>query len=264
MAEENKQEEVKEEVVSQEEVQSEEQPAEEAVDEAVEKVAEEVQEGRPERNWKAEMARKDAELARLRAMAAKKSEPSQVKDPNDLNTWGDHELKAVLHSNDPQALPLKPQIEEILMDRRIAKVYEKREAEAKKIISETRLSKEYPQALDPQSDFALKMEEVIEEYGLSKSPAGRLAAAKIVASDMKTGSSNADAKGRKAEANRVARVKGQMVDGDRSKSVESSKPKKQEDLLRDLNTGNSEEAKAKALGEILKSRGMTRESFFKR
>lgn len=244
---------------SQEEVQSEEQ----VVDEAVENVEEEVKEERPEKNYKAEIARKNAEIERLRALAASRPAETVKHDPTDLSTWHDHELKAVIHSNDPQALAIKDKAEEVLLDRRLAKTLEKRESEGKKVLANLKLSKEYPEANDPTSEFALKMEEVMQEYDLSKSPAGRLAAAKIVASELKKGSSTASAKERNAEQARVARVKGQMVDGDRSKSIENTNPKKQQQIREDLSSKNVD-VQARAVGELLKGRGMDRDSFFKK
>ena len=54
-----------------------------------------------------------------------------------------------------------------------------------------------------------------------------------------------------------------MVDGDRSKSVSSESPKKKEQTLADLNHKDIR-AQGKAMGEILKGKGLNVDSFFKR
>lgn len=244
---------VNNEEVSQEEVQSEEQ----VVEDAVEKVEEEVKEDRPKRNYEAELARKDAELQRLKALKESKAEQPK-RDPTDLTTWADHELKAVMHSNDPGALALRSQAEDILIDRKLDAKLEHRVVESKNKVADTKLKKDYPDALNPDSALALKMEEVMEEYDLPKSPSGRLAAARIAASETKKGPSTAS----DTERNRIARVKGQMVDGDRSKSTERPNPKKKEETIKAVNEGKDLNSQAKAFGDILKEKGISRQSFF--
>lgn len=239
-----------------EEVSQEETPSEEP-----EVVEEEKKEERPEKNYKAELARKNAELQKLRAaQAARNAEPSK-RDPNDIKTWSDHELKAIISSNDPSVLAYKDAAQEELLDRRVAKVFEKKATEEKRALADIKLREKYPEALDPESELALKMEQVMEEYDLQKSPAGRLAAAKIAASELGKGRSDATAKERNAEKARVARVKGQMIDGDRSKSVQSSDPKKIEQLKQDINSKNANVADI-ATKEFFKLSGLDRDSFF--
>lgn len=132
----------------------------------------------------------------------------------------------------------------------------------KRALSDLELKTKYPDALDPSSELSVKMEQVMYDYDLQKSPAGRLAAAKIAAAELGKGRSTSTAKERKAEANRIASVKGQMVDGDRSKPTAGTDPKKTEDLENKIRTEGI--TSADGVAEALKARGMDRNSFFGR
>lgn len=221
------------------------------------------QDERPEINYKAELERKNKVIEQLRKQA-ESVKPESKRDANDISTWSDMELKAIANSNDPNVLPYKDQATDILIDRKVERVHEKRRLEEKRALSEIELRNSYPDALDPTSPLASKMEEVMQMFDLQKSPAGRLAAAKIAASDLGLVKSKKTALDREQEAKRVADVKGQMVDGDRSKPTESNhSPRKQDELKERINAKNINES-AEAMGELLKQRGLTPESFFKR
>lgn len=238
----------------------EQKPVEEVIEEAVEKVAEseeqKVADDRPERNYQAELARKNREVEQMRAkMAAMEANTMQRKDPNDLSTYSDNELRAIKSSNDPSVLPYKEQAEDILVERKLQRMREKERQEEKRVNAEMKLRSSYPQALDPSSEFALEMEQVIYDLDLSKSPAGRLAAAEIVA--RRKGTLAADAKGRKAEADRIASVKGQLVDGDRPKPPTNEALQKSKDLKERAAKGDMD-----AFSEMLKSKGISADKFF--
>jgi hypothetical protein len=222
---------------------------------------EEVEGDRPAKNWKAEIERKEREAARLRAeLDAERSRKNNSHDPKDLSTWSDEELKAVIHSNNPEFIAFKGQAQDHLDDRRLERKLAAREETSKKVTSDLTLRKEYPEAFDPSTEFGSRVEQVMSLYSLQKSPAGRLAAAKIVEAEMQKGAAKSDANGRKAEADRVRGVKAQMVDGDRPKPTESKvSPKKIEDLERRIM-----KADENAVGEVLKDRGISPENFFKR
>lgn len=177
-------------------------------------------EDRPEVNYQAELARKNAEIQRLRAERETLSAQPVKRDQSDLTTWTDGELKMLRNSNDASVAQYKDQADEILLERKVraiqARDYETRKREETRKTLET----EYPETADPHSEFSVKMEKVMQEYDLHKTPAGRLAAAKIVSAEGK----NAQSKGQTKESKRVTSVKGQMVDGDRPKPTEVKDP----------------------------------------
>lgn len=235
--------------------------AEAASEQIEQEPVEEKADDRPEVNYKAELARKTRELERLRAEAeALRQNSVQKRDPADLSTWSDHELKAIKNSNDPTTLPYKEQAEEILFERKVQQIRERERMQEKRMSADLELRSKYPEAFDPTSEFALKVEQVMEQYDLKKSPAGRLAAAKIVAGESQKGIAKSKALDRNAEEARLADVKRQMVDGDRSRPVnEGSNPKKIEELkLRAMQGDHT------AVGDLLKGRGISRDSFFKK
>ena len=245
---------------------SEEQDKQEVVEENNE-VTPEVKEelDRPEENYKAELARKNAEIARLRAEKESYSAQPVKRDPQDISTWSDQELKMLRNSPDPNLAGYKDQADELLLERKVkqiqAKEYENRRREEAK----AKLEAEHPEALDPSSEFSIKVEKVMREYDLSRTPAGRLVAAKIVAAEGKT----SKAKGQETESNRVSRVKANMVDGDRpkptetSKDLESKKTNLADKLMKASQPGktNADESTA-AMSDILKDRFGGREGFF--
>lgn len=244
----------------------------EAVDETVKEIAgedaaqsERTEEAdRPEINFRKELERKNKEIERLRQEAElRKNEQGQKRDQNDMSTWGDHELKAVLKDPSPAAAPYKDQIEDILLERKVRAMREKERMQEKRALSDLELRTAYPDALDPNSALSVKMEQIMYDYDLQKSPAGRLAAAKIAAAELGKGRSKSNANERKAEADRVASLKAKMVDGDRSKSTESSGPaKKAEEIEKKIRTSSLLDASG--ISEVLQQRGMDRKSFFGR
>lgn len=243
---------------------------EEVVDEKVEEVADEVlqseeqKDDRPERNYKAEIDRKNRENERLRQeLEHAKNNSVQKRDQNDLSTWSDHELKAISNSNDPSVLQYKEQVNDILLERKVMHIRERERMQEKRALSDVEIRSKYPEALDPTSEFALKMEEVMYQFDLQKSPAGRLAAAKIVAADLGKGRSKASALDRKQEESRVRDVKTRMVDGDRSKPTGSESPKKAQELEDKIRNGD-ERTSMNALGDVLKQRGISRDDFFRK
>jgi hypothetical protein len=251
-------------------MENEEQPQEEVVEENAAPVesaetTEPEKLDRPEENYKAEIARHKAEVERLKIeLATKATAPvstERKRDQNDISTWTDHELKMLQKSKDAN-IPdtYRDQAEELLIERKVQRIHERNRETELKVTTDVRLKTEYPETSDPNSEFSLKMEQVMREYDLHRTPAGKLAAARIVAADMKKGTSVSDAKGRKIESDRVARVKGQMVDGDRPKPADVETPaKKIEEIEKGVRAGSQE-----AFNEALKLKGMTREQFFKR
>lgn len=243
---------------------------EEIVKEAVDDVrSEETKvDDRPEINYQKELERKNKEIERLRQEAElRKNDQGQRRDQNDLSTWSDHELKAVLKDPSPTAAPYKDQIEDILLERKVKAMREKERMQEKRALSDLELKTAYPDALDPSSPLSIKMEQVMYDYDLQKSPAGRLAAAKIAAAELGKGRSKSTAQERQAEADRVARVKGKLVDGDRSKATETKSPNKDtEDAIKRANDPRAGfEKQGVAFGEVLKAKlGMDQKSFFGR
>lgn len=246
-------------------MENEEQKPEEIIEEKSEVDPSEQQEenkaDRPERNYKAELARKDRELERLRQEAEVNRSRGDKRDANDLSTWADHELKSVVNSNDPTALPFKDQANDILFERKVNSIRERERMQEKRVHAEMELRSKYPEALDPTSELAIKMDQLMYDLDLQKSPSGRLAAAKLAAAELGKGHSKAVSLERKNEEARLNDVKSQMVDGNRSRPQESNSnsPKKKEELEARIKAGDSG-----AVGEVLKSRGISRDTFFKK
>lgn len=212
-------------------MEEQEKPQEEVKEEQEEVKQEEVVDDRPEKNYKAEIDRKNREIERLRALA-ERSNTQPKRDPTDISTWSDHELKAILSSNDPSVQAYKGQADDILFDRRVARVRERERTEEKRSKADLEVRTKYPDALDPTSEFSARMEQVMHDFELQKTPAGRLAAAKLVAAELQKGAVKGDAIGRKLETDRVRDVKAQMVDGDRPKPTEvENSPDKDKALL---------------------------------
>ncbi len=242
-------------------MEEQEQPKDEVVQDQVEQAEPEVKEDRPEENYKAELARKNAEIARLRSLAEEKESKVVKYDPQDITTWNDNELKMLVKSPDANLARYKDQAEDLLLERKVKQMQAKQYEEGRKLAAHQELESKYPEALDPSSDMAQKISKVMQEYDLSRTPAGRLVAAKIVAAEGKA----SVAKGQSTEKERVARVKGQMVDGDRPKPTEVKNPeaktKEQKEKLMD---SRSESGQTEAISQILKDRGMDRQKFFGR
>lgn len=247
MSEEQKQEEVKEE-----------QPVEQEVEQ---------KEERPAKNYEAELARKNAELERMRIELAAKNEVKPTYNANDITTWPDHELRVLL--KDPKFAQYHAQAEDLLFDRKMeAKLASKMESQ-KRVSAEMQLREKFPEALDPTSELATKMEQIMTENDLSKTPAGRLVAAKLAAAELGQDKKNSDARGQKAEKDRVARVKGQMVDGDRPKPTDNvgNLDEKRKNLAERLMKSNqpgkmNENESTAAMSEIIQDRFGGRKGFF--
>lgn len=249
----------KEEVV--EEVPSEEK-VEEVVEEVVEDVVEEKKEDRPEINYKKEIERRRIAEDKLRQeLEDLKKNSIQKRDPQDLTTWSDHELKAIVNSVDPSVLPYKEQANDVLLDRRIASFREKERIQEKRALSDLELKTKYPDSADPSSKLSVLMEQVMYEMDLQKTPAGRLAAAEIANARMGKIVKKPTAQGR--DSSRVREVRGQMVDGDRPKPNQASNPEKKAEEVEKLIRTESI-TKADGISEALKMKGMDRKSFFGR
>lgn len=218
---------------------------------------------RPEINYKRELERKDAALERARQELEAERSKGGKRDQNDMNTWPDHEIKVVLKSTQPEYASMRDQAEEILLERKIRSMRERERVQEKRTLADMELRAKYPEAFDPSSELSLKMEQVVYDLDLQKSPAGRLAAAKIASAELGKGHSTSTAKERKAEANRIANVKKQMTDGDRSKPVEvETSSKKVEEVERRIKTEGI--TQADGVSEALKLKGMDRKTFFGR
>lgn len=221
---------------------------------------------RPAENYRAELERKNREIERIRAELASREAQPRAKDPNDLRTWPDHELKAVLR--DSQFAQYHDQVNDILLDRKLDARMAVREETNKRVSAEMQLREKFPDALDPSSDLAVRMEKIIQENDLSKSPAGRLVAAKLASAEINQGKNSSDARGRKIEKDRVASVKSQMVDGDRPKPTQNDSKnldEKRKDLAEKLTKAGQkghENASTEAMSEILKDRFGSRDDFF--
>ena len=242
MAEEQKKEEVKEETPVTEEVTQEEVKVEE----------------RPEINWEMEARRKSAELEALRASQVKVEEPKKY-DPNDITTWDDNSLRAL--RKDPQYMRFHDQAEEILMERKAQQIVSKQMEAQKQNSAESQLRKNYPDSFNPASELALKMEQIMQEHDLKRSPAGRLVAAKLAKAELGQTKSSTDVKARKNETDRVKALKGQVVDGDRAKPTQEKSPEEKqknlkERLLKEGTTGSE------AMGDWIDSKNL-REKFGK-
>lgn len=225
-------------------------------------VEEEVKEeaDRPEKNYKAELDRKNKEIDRLRQEAdvARQSAPTR-RDPADITTWSDNELKAIVSSNDPSVLAYKEQASDTLLERKVKSIRERERVQEKRTLADLELKSKFPEASDPSSPLAIRMEQVLYDYDLQKSPAGRLAAAKIADAELRKGKAKMTALDRNSESNRVRDVKAQMVDGDRPKPTGLENPKKHEELEKRIRKGDSD-----AVGELLKTKGISQASFFKK
>lgn len=230
-------------------------------EEGVEAGGEEAPKERPKANYKAELSRKNAELEKMRQeLESHKAQP-QKRDRDDLSTWSDHELQAIRSSNDPSAALFKSQADELLRDRWYDRRRAKEKADESRAMADLKLRQMYPESLDPSSELSVRIEDVMRELDLAKTPSGRLAAARIVAGESK-GKTNAEAD-RDSEASRIADVKGQMVDGDRSKAPTGVNPKKKlEESITKLNS-RSLEAQTEGMSELLKAKGLTADKFFK-
>lgn len=232
----------------------------EEVAEEGQEVEQEVKEDRPEANYKAELARKNARIAELEAEKVAKLDQPVRRDPADITTWSDQELKMLRNSSDPSVAAYKEQADEVLLERKVKQIqardYENRRREETK----SKLEAEYPEALDPSSEFSKQIEKVMREYDLSRTPAGKLVAAKIVKAESQT----SKAKGQGREAERVIRVKGQMVDGDRPKSADKSKDldTKRKNLADKIMDGKHEDSQVEAIKDALADRGISRDNFF--
>lgn len=240
------------------------------VDQKVDEVAKEVEQkavelDRPIENYKAEIERKNRELERVRMELAARDAAPKVRDPNDMRTWPEHELKAVLNTQDPQYAQARDQASEILLDRKVDARLARKEETNKRVSAEMQLRSQFPEALDPASELAIKMDKIIEENDLSKTPAGRLVAAKLAAAELNQGKNASDAIGRKKENDRVANVKSQLVDGDRPKPTDSpdaSLESKRKDLKDGLMDSRHEGRQVDALSKILHDRGFSQDKFF--
>lgn len=202
---------------------------------------EEVKEDRPEINYRKEAERKSRELEKIRAeLETERSRQINRYDPNDLKTWSDNDLKAVKASQDPNFLRFKDQAEDILLERKVERMRAAEIAKEKRVRSEIELRAKYPEALDPSSPFSTRLDEVMMEFDLDKTPAGRLAAATIVAGEMRRASAKSKAIGRKSEDIRISSVKANLSDGDRPKSVSASDIEAQRDLEKRAKTGDAD------------------------
>ncbi len=233
----------------------------------VDEVAKEVEQkiDRPEVNYKAELERKSREIERMRMELAARDAAPKVKDPNDMRTWPEHELKAVLSTQDPQYAQARDQANEILLDRKVDARLARKEETNKRVTAEMQLRSQFPEALDPASELAIKMDKIIEENDLSKTPAGRLVAAKLAATELNQGKNASDAQGRKKESDRVATVKSQLVDGDRPKPTENKDvnlESKRNELKDGLMDSRHEGRQVDALSKILNDRGFSQDKFF--
>lgn len=230
---------------------------EQKVDEKVEEVAAEVKEqlDRPEENYKAEIARKNARIAQLEAerVAHEESKPKFNNDSKDITNWDDNSLKLLRNSNDPNLAQYKDQADDILLERKV-KVMQAREYEnRRKEDTQRKLETEYPEAVDPTSEFSMKVDKVMKEHDLARTPSGRFLAAKIVALESKKSGNG------QKEADRVSRVKANMVDGDRPKPTES-KSQSETDLKKKIL--NEKSTDSDAIGQWVDSKGL-RERFGK-
>ncbi len=247
----------------------EQKPIEEVVEQAVEQVKEDVKpvDDRPEINYKAELERRRANEERLqRELEAERSKQVKRYDANDITTWSDTELYALKNSQDPNHLAYKQKAEDELMERKIERGIEKRQSLEKRGRAEATLRTQYPEALNPYSEFAQAMESVINELNLEKSPASRLAAAEIVAARSSKGSGKTSAAERKAEEARLKDVKQTLSEGDRPDPRKNlPNPTKNEDLLKTVNNPkSSHEDIGAAMGDLLKKKGFDINKMFPR
>ncbi len=248
----------------------EQKPVEEAIKEVAaetEAAAEKAVDDRPEINYKMELERRRANEERLqRELEAEKSKQTNRYDANDITTWSDTELYALKNSQDPNHARYKAQAEDILVERKIERGMEKRQQLEKRANAEANLRSQYPEALNPYSDFSIAMEKVMSDLDLQKSPAGRLAAARIVAGESSKGSSKSTAASRKAEEARLKDVKQTLSEGDRpDPRTNLPNPTKQDDLVKRINNPKArQEDIGAAMGDLLKQKGLDINKMFPR
>lgn len=251
-------------------MEEEQKPLEEVVNDAVEQVAEEVKKAvddRPEINYKMELERRRSNEERLqRELEAEKAKQTNRYDANDITTWSDTELYALKNSLDPNHARYKAQAEDILVERKIERGIEKRNSLEKRGKAEATLRSQYPEAMDPYSPFAQQMDQVMSDLDLQKSPAGRLAAAEIVASRSQKGSGKTNAAGRKAEEARLKDVKQTLSEGDRpDPRTNLPNPTKDAELLKRINNPKAKhEDVGAAMGDLLKEKGFDINKMFPR
>ncbi len=245
-------------------------PEDQKVEDAVTEVAAETEaaapvDDRPEINYKMEIERRKAESERLRQeLEAERSKQVKRYDANDITTWGDNELVALKNSQDPNHVQYRQKAEDELFERKMQRVLERERLNAKRANSEIELRTKYPEALDVSSEFALKMEQVMFDLDLQKSPAGRLAAARIVAGESQKGTGKASAAGRKQEEARLKDVKQTLSEGDRPDPRPNlPNPQKQDDLWKQANNTRDIDKSSQAMAEILKARGLSRSDLFR-
>jgi hypothetical protein len=200
-------------------------------------------------NAKAENARKAQEIQRLREeveAARNASRSSSIHDPNDLSTWRDVELKAVL--KDPQYGHLHDKAEEILDKRRFNRYQSEQHEASIRATSELERQKMFPETFDPSHPLAVRMQELMQNYRLENTPAGRLVAARLASSESQT--NKALSAGRKQEQNRQADVNANYTGGSRPKPVVIDTAK-DEELHKRAQAGDKE-----ALYALMKKRGL--------
>jgi hypothetical protein len=193
-------------------------------------VPEDKKDDRPEVNYKAELARKNEELRRLREdVEALKSRTTRAADPNDISTWPDLELKALAASPAPEHVVMREKAQDILLERKLEARERRRNEEIVRTKTEEERYAKYPETFDEAHPMHQKMQQVMRELQLDHSPAGRLAAAKIAASEFKAKS--LEERGRKKEQERVADVKANYTGGDRPAPVANPSSQKKIDEL---------------------------------
>lgn len=177
-------------------------------------------------NAKAENHRKAQELQKLREeLDLKKSQPvEQVFNPQDLNTWKDHELKAV--QKDPQYAALHDQAAELLERRRFNRIMAEREEANLRMNTELERQKNFPETFDPTHPMAIKASQIMNSLHLERTPAGRLIAARLAASEIQQ--EKARAAGRKQEQDRQTDVNASFSGGSRPAPKASDKVKLEE------------------------------------
>lgn len=178
-------------------------------------------------NARAENSRKAQELQRLREELDNKvvSKADPAFNPQDLTTWKDHELKAVL--KDPQYAALHDQATELLEKRRFQRFHAEREESLLRMNTELERQKKYPETFDPMHPMAVRMSELMNQHRLGNTPSGRLVAAQLAHSEMLQ--TKARAAGRKQEQDRQADVKANFQgESGRSAPVKSDKVKDEE------------------------------------
>lgn len=252
---------------------NEETKQEEVVNEAIKEVSQPEGEAkatqpvdnRPEINYKAEIERRKANEDKLRyELEQERSKQVKRYDANDITTWNDTELVALKNSQDPNHLQYRQKAEDELFDRKMERAMERQRQQDKRSNAERELLSRYPEVHNPE--FAAAMDQVMFDLDLQKSPAGRLAAAEIVALRSSKGSSKANAAGRKQEEARLKDVKQTLSEGDRPDPRQTiTNPKQHENLMKIVNDPKtSKEDKGAAMGRMLKDQGLDFNKFFGR